>query len=227
MNDWREFEQRDDLDRALAQHLAERLRQAVAEHGAASLAVSGGSTPSGLFARLAETELDWERVTVTLVDERWVDPDSPDSNERLVRENLLRQHASAARWVSLKSEHASPEAGLASVTQRLAAIPSPFTAVVLGMGGDGHTASWFPEATNLEALLAPPDGARLGATDPITAPHPRITLTLPAVLDSREIIIHITGTEKRSILESAAEQAYPVAAVTRQDVTPATIWWAP
>jgi len=227
MSEWREFDTREALDGALAGHLAAALRRDLAARGVASLAVSGGGTPKGMFTRLAQCELPWARVWVTLVDERWVPPDHPDSNERLVREHLLTGAASAARFVGLKTPAADARDGLAEAAGRLAALPLPLTAVVLGMGGDGHTASWFPRAGNLAELLDPAGGARLGACEPVSAPHQRITLTLPAVLDSREIALHITGADKRAVLGAAAARGYPVAAITGQTATPATIWWAP
>ena len=227
MSEWRTFRDRAALDEALAKHIAGQLQADIERRGSASLAVSGGSTPMGMFQALSGAELDWSRVFITLVDERWVNRDSPDSNERLVREHLLQDAAANANFISLKSPHDDAAHGLAAVSAGLALVPRPFTAVVLGMGGDGHTASWFPRATNLAVLLDPANPATVAATDPVTAPHQRITLTLAAVLDSRELVIHITGDDKKAVLESAREQGYPVAALLAQQVTPATTWWAP
>ena len=227
MSEWRSFPDRTALDDALANHIAERLRADIERRGSASLAVSGGTTPRGMFHALSASEMDWARVFITLVDERWVDPESPDSNERLVREHLLQRAAAAARFIGLKSAHDDAAHGLEAVSAGLAPVPRPFTAVVLGMGSDGHTASWFPRATNLALLLDPENPATVAATDPVTAPYQRITLTLAAVLDSRELIIHVTGDDKKAVLASAREQDYPIAAILAQQVTPATTWWAP
>ena len=227
MSDWHCYPSRDELDEALALHVAGRLQQEIAASGSASLAVSGGGTPRTMFQRLSRCDLDWSRVWITLVDERWVGTGNRDSNERMVRENLLKNRAAAAGFVGLKTEHADPQAGLAEATRRLTSVPRPFTLVLLGMGADGHTASWFPQAHNLGELLAPDSGAVLGATDPVTAPHPRITLTLSSVLASHAIIIHITGEEKRSVLADAASGGAPVAALFAQQKTPVTVWWAP
>ncbi|MFV8818608.1 6-phosphogluconolactonase [Haliea sp. E17] len=227
MSEWRRFASREELDCALAAHLAARLGAAIEQHGAASIALSGGSTPKGMFAQLSRQPLDWDRVYVTLVDERWVDADHADSNERLLRENLLVGPAADARFIGLKSPAPSASEGLAASTEQLSALPLPLTCVVLGMGGDGHTASWFPRAANLAALLDPGNPALLGTCDPVTAPHQRITLTLPVVLAAGEIILHITGEEKTGVLAAAAARHYPVAAITEQQANPATIWWAP
>jgi 6-phosphogluconolactonase len=117
--------------------------------------------------------------------------------------------------------------GVAVLNSQIASMPKPFSAVVLGMGNDGHTASWFPGATNLAALLDPDNPAQVMETEPPTAPHRRMTLTLAAVLQSREIIVHITGPEKKAVIEQAADRDSPVAAVLAQRETPASIWWAP
>ncbi len=227
MSEWRCFDDRAALDHALAERIASRLSGDIDTRGAASLAVSGGSTPKQMFRLLGQKALDWSRVWLTLVDERWVAPDSPDSNERLVRENLLQGAAQAAHFIGLMCGGDDPVAAVGEIEQRLEALPRPFSCVVLGMGGDGHTASWFPRAENLPQLLDPQAGATVAATEPVTAPHSRMTLTLPAVLDSGEIILHITGDEKRSVLEEAVAQGYPVAAILEQSKTPASTWWAP
>ncbi|MBP6683121.1 MAG: 6-phosphogluconolactonase [Halioglobus sp.] len=224
MSDWRRFGSTTGLDEALAGHLARRLAADIRDYGQASLAVSGGSTPTGMFRRLSHCELDWAKVWLTLVDERCVATDSPDSNERLLRQELLQNRAAAARFIGMADAGAD---GLEALEEEIAAIPRPFSAVVLGMGGDGHTASWFPQAENLSALLDPANPADVAFSDPVTAPHRRLTLTLAAVLYSREIIIHISGEAKRAALESACAQGYPVAAVLEQDLSPVSIWWAP
>jgi 6-phosphogluconolactonase len=224
MNEWHTFADTDQLDQALAEHLAHRLQADIAHHGHASLAVSGGSTPTGMFRSLSRCELNWARVWLTLVDERRVATDSPASNERLLRENLLQNCAAQAHFISLADKGAQ---GLAILERALDTMPRPFSAVVLGMGGDGHTASWFPGAANLAALLDPANPADVAETEPATAPHPRLTLTLAAVLKSREILIHITGAAKKTLLEHARAGEHPVAAILQQTTTPASIWWAP
>ncbi len=227
MNEMHLYEERAALDAALAEHIAARLASAIADGGRASLAVSGGSTPRGLFAALSHADIPWESVCITLVDDRWVAHDHPDSNERLVRELLLQNRACAANFVGLKSRAPTAELGLAESTERFTDVPLPLSCVVLGMGTDGHTASWFPQASNLPELLDPAGKALLAYCDPVTAPHQRITMTLPLVLAAQDIVLHITGKEKREVLENAAANGSPVAAVSDQDRNPISIWWAP
>ncbi|MFT6955748.1 MAG: 6-phosphogluconolactonase [Halieaceae bacterium] len=227
MSEWHIFDSANALDTALQADLTTALKRDIRGRGRASLAVSGGSTPRGLLQQLSHAPLDWAKVDVTLVDERWVDPGSPDSNERLVRETLLCNEAEAANFIGLKSAPANADDGVAEAISRVTRMSQPFSAVVLGMGGDGHTASWFPQAANLQELLDLEASSSVAATEPVTAPHQRITLTMPAVLNTSNLIIHITGNEKREVLESAAERGYPIAAVLSQTTTPVSIWWTP
>ena len=146
MSEWRRYGNTASLDEALAQYLAARLATDIKRYKKASLAVSGGSTPTGMFELLSDRELEWEKVWFSLVDERCVAVDSPDSNERLVRDRLLRKRAAAAHFTGMATSGAS---SMPELRRAIGAIPKPFSAVVLGMGGDGHTASWFPRAENL------------------------------------------------------------------------------
>lgn len=212
----------------LAQDVAAMLRTAIAERGKASLVISGGSTPKPFFEALKIKEIQWDKVYITLADERWVDADHPDSNEKLVREHLL---TGGAHFVSLKNFAATPHQGAAQASADIAALPRPFDAVILGMGDDGHTASFFPHAPELEEALAPADNALCaGLTPPAYAPHPRITLTLPAILNARRIILHITGGKKQEVYAKACEagpvEDMPVRAVLRQEQTPVEVYWA-
>ncbi len=216
---------------ALAEAILARLSAAIAERGEASLIVSGGKSPVPLFARLRVADLDWSKVWITLADERWVAPSSPDSNERLLREHLLIEGAAAARFVPLKSAFDLVADGLAASAAALAAIPRPFDVVVLGMGEDGHTASLFPGAEGLAAALALDNPAPLAAITPLTAAHPRITLTLAALLDSRCVMLPLSGAAKNTVylqLRAMPDALrWPVSAVLTQQKTPVEVWLSP
>ena len=216
---------------ALAEAILVRLRGAIAERGTASLIVSGGKSPVPLFARLRVADLDWSKVWISLADERWVEPTSPDANERLLREHLLRDAAAAARFVPLKSAFDCVADGLAASATAVAAIPRPFDVVVLGMGEDGHTASLFPGADGLDAALALDNPALLAAIVPLTAPHPRITLTLAALLDARCLMLPLSGAAKLDVYRQAREtpdaRRWPISAVLGQQQTPVEVWLTP
>ena len=228
---WETFPDREALAQALAERTVQGLGAGIEARGRATLAVSGGSTPVRLFERLAEADLDWSSVWVTLVDERWVGPADPRSNARLVGEHLLQDRAASARFVGLYTGDGTPDEGRATAEARVAALARPFDAVVLGMGADGHTASFFPGGDRLEAAIDP-QSERLVET--MTAPgagEPRITLTLAALLDTGLLALHVEGEEKRHVLEAAfgegAVSDLPVRAVLGQQATPVTIYWCP
>ena len=106
------FATRDDLAAALSSALAEALKRALTDRATASLVVPGGTSPKSVLTRLAAVELPWDRVTVTLTDERWVPAETSDSNEGLIRRTLLTGRAALAEFVGLKTRHPSPEACL-------------------------------------------------------------------------------------------------------------------
>jgi len=230
-SDIKKFVDRHRLAADLARRIAQLLNDAVQRAGRAGLAVSGGSTPAALFYRLSQLALPWEKVVVTLVDERWVAPDDPDSNEHLVRTRLLQNRAATASFVGLKTPAVTAAEGEAACEQRLSELPRPFAALVLGMGRDGHTASLFPGAAQLAAATKMKSGRTCMAIAPPAAPHDRMTLTLPAILDAGQIFLHITGQDKWQVLQQAFQegpaQEMPVRFILRQQTTPVTVWWAP
>ncbi|WP_218005348.1 6-phosphogluconolactonase [Hydrogenophaga palleronii] len=225
-----------DLAQRLAQHIAQHLRQAIESRGHAVLAVSGGKSPIALFEQLRVQPLDWARVSVLLVDERCVPHDHADSNTRLVRSHLLQDAAQAASFVAFFDQvpPAPDDDALQRLAdqanQRLAAHPWPIDVAVLGMGEDGHTASIFPGATGLQRALSasgPITWLRPGAAS--NAPHARLTLTLPALLASRELALSIAGATKLAVYQQAsrsADESLPVSLVLNQHQTPVSVWLA-
>ncbi|MGP9644951.1 MULTISPECIES: 6-phosphogluconolactonase [unclassified Halomonas] len=215
---------------ALAQQLAEAVSQALAEdlnrQERALLVVSGGSTPVPFFKALAAKPLPWERIDITLADERWVGEESSDSNAKLVRENLLQGAAANANFVALTSDASTPEEGVDEVAKRTASLPWPASVVILGMGGDGHTASLFPDSLEL--------GLALSTDEPLVAvrtpsqPQPRITFSAGRLHQAYRHILHITGDDKRSVLANAMSgddvRKLPIRAFLS---CPLAIYWAP
>jgi 6-phosphogluconolactonase len=204
------------LARALAHGVAAWLSAAVKSKGSAVLAVSGGTTPQRFFDTLSREPVDWGKVTVTLVDERQVDESSPRSNARLVKASLLQNAAAAARFVPLYQNPAAAD------------VP-PFDVVVLGMGDDGHTASFFPGGDTLAGALAMDAPAIL----PISAPgsvEPRLTFTLPRLLAARHLVLHIQGVAKEETLMKALGHGpikdMPIRAVLRASHE-LDVYWCP
>ncbi len=215
----RDFADDEDLAPAFAEWTADKLRAAIAERGAATLVVSGGKTPARYFEALSGMQLDWTRVAITLADERRVANDSPRSNARLVREALLRNHAVVASFTPLADARLSESQELVAASARVANLPLPADLVVLGMGDNGHTASWFPGAPGLAEAMDP--GARLLVVpvEAPDAPEPRLTLTGRVILRARAIALLIEGQDKLNALAEAFEdgpaEAMPIRAVLR------------
>ena len=196
------------LNTDFAKRLVAILQQAINERGAAYLVVSGGKTPQALFTALSQVDLAWDKVTVLLADDRWLDDTQSDSNERLVKAVLLQNNAKAAKFISLYADTASAFDGVTQVLPRIAALPT-FDAVILGMGEDGHTASLFPCSEQIQAGLAV-DAPAVLAVKPTTAPYERMSLSLPRLLDSRHLFLHLVGANKLAVLNKAmAEQDVP------------------
>ena len=224
-----EFENTSALDIALAEQITAMLTADINATGSASLVVSGGRTPMGFFHLLSQQDLNWSAVTVTLADERWVDHRHQDSNEKLVRENLLINNAVQANFVSAKNAASDAVDGEADLEQSLAAI-GRFTVVILGMGDDGHTASLFPDAEALALGLDMNSGRTAIAVTPPVAPHQRISMTLPRLLDAQQVVIHISGAGKQAVLQAARKgddiAELPIRAILHQQIAPLKIYWA-
>jgi len=188
------------------------LRQALKTRGTASLMVSGGSSPKPLYEQLSKVDLDWSKVTISLVDERWVDPGKAGSNEDFIRENLIQNRAATANFFGLKTAYPSVQAGLNSARARFAKVDRPFDVCVMGMGSDAHTASWFPNSQGLGEAMALDNSnvlCAIHASDaPVAGDHPhRITLTLSAILDSHLLILFIPGAAKREVFDTAPSKS--------------------
>lgn len=222
------FESRSALAEALAQDTALALEARLQTEGKAMLAVSGGTTPMLFLEALSRAELAWSRVVVTLVDERWVPEENPRSNAALVRRHLLTAHAASASFVPLYNGTATPAEGIKAQAALLASQPLPLAAVILGMGEDGHTASFFPGGDRLSSALSPPAGQLLETMEAPNAGEPRITLTLPVLLQADFLALHIEGERKREVLARAGEAGtdleMPVRAVLARKPP---IYWCP
>lgn len=227
----KEFSDRTSLVEELARQIEELLNRGIATTGRASIALSGGSTPVELFENLSLLDLSWKDVDITLVDERWVKATDKNSNERLVRNHLLQHRAAAANFIAMKNSAVTAGAGEKGCEKQLQNISRPFDVLVLGLGGDGHTASLFPGAKKLAAATAMDSGRTCMALTPLTAPHERMSLTLPVILDSRQLFLHITGPEKKDVLKRALGDGpledMPIRFVLRQQLTPLSVYWAP
>lgn len=221
------FDSRDAASAAVAARIAGLVGAQLSRDGNANFVVGGGSTPGKCFDILSGYQLDWSAVRVALSDERWVPNDHKDSNERLVRNTLLKGAAGSANFLSLYQDNLS-------VDERCDALQSDkpkngFACSMVGMGTDGHFASLFPDAECLEAGLSADNSRFYMPVRTTASPHPRISMTLGALLQSDEILLFIFGEEKLAVYENAhtVDKTYPITTLLEQEETPVTLYWAP
>ena len=178
---------------SLAHLFVERAAAAIEARGVFRVALSGGGTPRPLYERLAEPEtskrVDWAKVHVFFCDDRCVPADDAASNARLVDESLTGSVPIPAGQVHIMDGVADPATGAAAYAEVLGS--EPLDLALMGMGGDGHTASLFPggaELTEMEQRVVP-------STSPV-APTSRLTLTLPVFTEARELVFLVLGADK-------------------------------
>jgi len=226
--DWYSEDYPEKLAIKLAEQVGHLLEAAILKGSCASLAVSGGSTPVRLFQALSKVKLDWSKVVVSLVDERWVEVSHVDSNEALVTKHLLQNNASQAVFIAIKNNAKSAKDGQPACEQALSQVKQPFDVVVLGMGNDGHTASLFPCSEELTLAMDPDYQHTCIATTPTSASYQRMSLSRSAISRANNIILHITGKDKLSTLELAMNNKdasqMPIYAFLTQ---PMSIYWCP
>ena len=221
------FESREAASAAAAARIAGLLNTQLDRDGGASFVVGGGSTPAQCFDYLSGYDLRWENVQVFLSDERWVSNDHKDSNERLIQTTLLIDKASPASVMPIYDE-------ALSVDERCNALQdcfpeNGFACSMVGMGADGHFASLFPDADSLEAGLNLQNDRFYLPIRTDASPHPRVSMTLQALLQSPEVLLLFFGKEKLAVYEQAlaGEKTYPIVALLEQKKVPVTLYWAP
>ncbi len=216
---------------SIAGRIEETLGAAVLAEGRALFAGPGGSTPSPVYARLARADIGWDRIAVTLVDERYVPETRPESNARLIRDVLLQGPAAAARFIPLYHPEVTVDRAAAVAARALAQAGGRFDAVLLGMGEDGHICSMFPDSPTLKTLLSPalkpnvlgvPPG-RDGAAPTLE----RLSITLPYLMSAGRVVLGLKGAAKRSVFEREADgdpAVQPIAAMIAAKVPLEVVW---
>ena len=224
------FDSREQLDLTLADKVSEILQQAISDKGKASIAVSGGSTPKGFFKELSNKDIQWNKVTITLADERWVDIHSADSNTRLVHENLLQNKASEANFFHLKQGEELCDETLADLNVAANNTLLPLDVLILGMGEDGHTASIFPCSAQIKQALDINNESALMKVEPTTATHQRITFSFASLSQSKNIFLHLCGNNKKQVLDKAlnGDDVFdmPIRKFLQTDNIDTQVYWA-
>ena len=228
------FENRNELLESLYRLCVDELAQVLEREASATLLLSGGSTPAPLYRRLSAADLDWNRIHVALVDERWVAADSEASNERLLRDTLLVGNAAAASFVGMKNSQPSAFEGEDACNIDYAGLPAPYSICLLGMGPDGHSASLFPQAEGLAAAIESKRhcAAIRAIKSEVTGNNlERMTMTPWSILQSRRLVLLITGEDKwevyREACRTGASAELPISLFIHQDQTPLEVYWAP
>jgi len=223
-----EFKKRETLVESLKGTIIDALESAIREKGFATLVLSGGSTPIKLLQQLSEVNMEWSNVRVTLVDERWVDNTSEKSNEKLVRDNLLQNLAKSARFFHLKTDGKYAKDSLTTVGVTLEKLSHELDVVVLGMGLDGHTASFFPHSKELEYALS--TDHLVCATTATLEPKERITLSKSFLLSATHLFLHIEGKEKKEVFLRASKSddvsSMPIIAMMQQEEPLLEVYYA-
>jgi len=226
---FQEFDTPGEAAIAAGKRIINALHRRLETHDSAALVVSGGTTPAPVYDYMAHKELDWHRIHVLLSDERWVPADHADSNEKMLRDALEKSRASYAQITSYFNADGSLEDRCGELEKELGELPLPFTSVLLGMGDDGHFASLFPDDSNLRAAIDLQSPRGFVPVDTGSSPHRRVSMTLAALLRGDEILLLISGANKRAVLEQAIDPAseLPIAHLLRQMRVPVDVFWAP
>ena len=229
--EWWEYDSLGELADAVAGDVGFIIDSAVEARNASLIAVPGGKTGPAIYPKLAGQKLPWKRVTVIPTDDRLVAMDSDLSNVREIARAFL---PTGARVIPIATEIADYRLAGNSADARLQDLPWPPDLVWLGMGEDGHTASLFPGPDLQAALDAPKARRALGLMPeplPADAPVPRVTLSRAAILAARTLLITITGTKKREVLEQAIADGQssklPIGRVLAEAEQPIDIHWCP
>jgi 6-phosphogluconolactonase len=228
------FESKQSLFSNVATRCEEILSESLKRQQQVSFIVPGGSTPAPAFEQLSHATLDWQRIVIAQSDERWVDRDHPQSNQRLTEENLLINNASNATYVAMKNNYETAVLGMQQCNDDYAALAPGFNLTLLGMGIDGHFASLFPGSKNIQLNMDPNSPSMCASIDAtgcaVAGGYPeRMSLTLSAILNSEVIILLMIGMEKMKVIEQAIQNdaplITPISSLVNQDKTPVEIYW--
>lgn len=206
------------LQAASAEWISARLSDAIARRGSAVFMASGGRTPGPIYEALSQQDLDWGSVWIGLTDERWVDVGHEASNGAMVERTLLQNKAATADYTPMKL---SGDDAFASIDALSELYLEAYTTdvMLLGMGPDAHTLSWFEGGRGYDEAVSPdathPVAAIEAIQSEVTGPNTlRMTLTRPCVAEARHVLLLITGEEKLRVFETASDET-PVGIMKR------------
>jgi 6-phosphogluconolactonase len=211
---------REEIDNNLCSSIILDLKEDIQTKNQASLLVSGGSTPINLFELLSNADLEWEKVSISLVDDRFLPDDHKDQNGSMVRKLLIQNKAAKAKFIPLVQDSSDITRSIEMANKAFKVVSQPFSSVILGMGDDGHTASLFPDCDELDGGMDLNNENTIIKTEPKTAPYQRISLTRKAILNAKSLYLHFYGEEKLKVFEAAGKndtyRPFPIQAFINQ-----------
>jgi len=224
------FDDANELTSKLSDKICKLLTNAIEKNGKASLVVSGGNTPKKLFTKLGLCDIAWDKVVISLCDERWIDNESDDSNEKLVRTYLLKNYAKKANFVGMFQQDTNLEDAKIIYEKIAKDKLSPIDVIILGMGDDGHTASLFPNNEKFtEAFSLKNRDFTLVVRQKDVKFH-RLGLTRAAILNAKHIFLHFEGKKKFDIYNAAKDMddfdKYPISSILNQKTKNIEVYYA-
>ncbi len=210
-----QWNSKEELEQALSEEIVRIIRKSIHEFGDARILLSGGSTPFGVYQKLAQEELDWSKVIVGMVDERMVENSNPSSNYGNLILVFSRAIERGALVLPMVMTTADWTKNLFLVKETYEPFFKRTDFILLGMGNDGHTASLFPNdsASEMDLNL---DEITLLYTYAPAEPKLRMTCSKGLLNRSRNTVLMFTGQDKMRVFENAAQNKYPIHKVLRE-----------
>jgi 6-phosphogluconolactonase len=213
------------LEEGITTAIADIIRSAIQTYGSAHILLSGGTTPLAVYARLGKVDIDWSKVLIGLVDERYVPLDHPKNNERALREAFGQDVCSKARFIGMVLDDKDAEHNLSVVSVEYKPFMDRTDFILLGMGKDGHFASLFPNDTASEVDLRA-EATKILCTTAPEFPTERISCSKGMLKQSKQAVLMITGLEKETLFNESKESGLPVGYLQRE-FSQLTVFYAP
>ena len=203
------FENKKNLESSLLLKISICISDAIKKYGDARFLLSGGSTPMNLYSLLSEETIEWEKVKIGLVDERFVPIENLFNNETQIKNNLLKNSAKFATIFGMVYNYENEILNLKMVNQQYKTFFERIDFTILGMGEDGHTASLFPGDKESEELMNTSNIGIFSTKSP-SFPYNRITCSKELIAKSNYIALFINGETKFNVLKNSIETQVPI-----------------
>jgi len=222
---WKDFKTADSLEKELLNSIETNIRISLKENNEALILLSGGSTPLSLYKKFKEIKkIDWSKIKFGLVDERWVNNSSKDSNFYNISEALGGQITEKSTFTPLVYDEFNEKKNISQAKKANIEFLGKKTIVILGMGTDGHTASLFPDNSKTEIAISQLTPNILDNIAPVS-PKNRITHNLKSIFNSKKVILYIKGQEKKDVLEKSKIDLLPISYVINTLSTQVETFW--